>query len=49
MERWSNQKAREWYDKVGWLRGCNYMPANCANRIDMYQNYEWEEHYKCAD
>lgn len=47
--RWSEEKVWEWYKKTGWLRGCNYMPANCANRIDMYQNYEWEEHYRCAD
>ena len=42
--QWSKSRAAEWYDSVGWLRGCNYMPANCANRIDMWQNLGLEEH-----
>ena len=49
MAKWSEEKVWDWYDRVGWLRGCNFMPSNCANRIDMYQNYDWEDHYKCAE
>ncbi|MEE1013636.1 MAG: cellulase family glycosylhydrolase [Clostridia bacterium] len=48
-ERWSEERAWNWYDKIGWLRGCNYMPANAANRIDMYQNLDLKEHLACAD
>lgn len=46
--KWSTEKAWEWYNKRPWMRGCNYMPANCANRIDMYQNLGFEEHIACA-
>ncbi len=47
--RWSEERAWAWYDKKGWLRGCNYMPANCANRIDMWQSLDFDEHIKCAE
>ena len=36
-EPWSKEKAWEWYNAQPWIRGCNYMPASCANRVDQWQ------------
>lgn len=35
--RWSIEKAKEWYSKQPWLVGCNYLPANAINQIEMWQ------------
>lgn len=37
--QWSTEKANEWYDKTGWLLGCNYAPSSAVNQLEM-----WEEH-----
>lgn len=44
--RWSKEKAWEWYDNMPWLRGCNYMSADCANRIDQLQSFEFEKRFE---
>ena len=31
--RWSKEKAWAWYRSRPWIRGCNYMSADCANRV----------------
>ena len=36
-DRWSIEKARAWYDKQPWLVGCNYIPANAINQMEMWQ------------
>jgi hypothetical protein len=36
-QRWSVQKANEWYAKQGWLRGCNYQPSTAINQLEMFQ------------
>ena len=35
--RWSRQKAEAWMTNAGWLVGCNYIPANAINQIEMWQ------------
>ena len=35
--RWSEQKAAEWYEKNGWLVGCNYIPSTAINQLEMFQ------------
>src|SRR5688572_9768697 len=35
--RWSAEKAQEWMDKNGWLVGCNYIPSNAINQLEMWQ------------
>ena len=35
--RWSEQKAQQWYDKQGWLVGCNFTPSNAINQLEMWQ------------
>ncbi|MBD0294875.1 MAG: cellulase family glycosylhydrolase [Flavisolibacter sp.] len=35
--RWSQQRANEWYEKNGWIVGCNYIPATAINQLEMWQ------------
>jgi hypothetical protein len=35
--QWPVEKAQAWYTKQPWLVGCNYIPANAINQIDMWQ------------
>lgn len=39
---WSKARANDWYARMPWMRGCNYMPPECANRIDMWQSLNFE-------
>ena len=48
MERWTCSQANDWYAKQPWFRGCNYLPSDCVNRIDMWQSYQWEQHFETA-
>jgi hypothetical protein len=36
-QRWSEQKAREWYQRQPWLVGSNYSPAYAINQLEMWQ------------
>ena len=36
-QRWSEQKANDWYAKQPWLVGCNYVPAYAINQLEMWQ------------
>lgn len=36
-QRWSAEKAKEWYDQQGWIRGCNFIPSNAVNQLEMWQ------------
>lgn len=46
---WSKEKAWKWYNSKPWLRGCNFMSSDCANRIDQWQEYGFEERLATAD
>ncbi len=35
--RWSVEKASAWYARQPWLVGCNYIPANAINQLEMWQ------------
>lgn len=35
--RWSEGRAREWYEKQPWLVGANYIPADAINQLEMWQ------------
>ena len=47
--RWSKERVWEWYNKQPWMRGCNFMGSDCANRIDQWQALGFEERIKTAD
>ena len=47
--RWSRERAWAWYDAQPWIRGCNYMPASCANRVDQWQALGAEERFAEMD
>lgn len=36
-ERWSKEKANEWYQEQGWLVGCNFGPSTANNQLEMWQ------------
>lgn len=36
-QRWTEQKAREWYGRQPWLIGSNYNPASAINQLEMWQ------------
>ena len=42
---WTKEKAWEWYNAQPWIRGCNYMPASAANRVDQWQALGAEERF----
>lgn len=48
-EKWTCEQANEWYSKQGWLRGCNFIGSDCANRLDMFQAYKCEEKLATAE
>lgn len=34
--RWSEQKAQQWYKDKPWMSGCDYIPASAINQIEMW-------------
>lgn len=48
-ERWTKEQVWEWYNGRPWLRGCNYMSADCVNRIDQWQALHFEETLATTD
>jgi hypothetical protein len=34
--RWTPERASDWQRRVGWLVGCNYIPAYASNQIEMW-------------
>ena len=35
--RWSAERARQWYQEVGAIKGCNYLPQSAVNMTEMWQ------------
>ena len=35
--RWTAERARAWYEKQGWLVGCNFVPSSASNQLEMWQ------------
>ena len=40
--RWSIEQITDWYGRLPWLVGANYLPADKINTIDMWQSSTWE-------
>ena len=36
-DRWSVQKANDWYKQQPWLVGANFIPSNAINELEMFQ------------
>lgn len=49
MKKWSKERIWDWYKRENWLRGCNFMGSDCANRIDQWQELGFKERLKTAD
>lgn len=39
--KWSADKAVKWYSAQPWLSGCNYIPCNAINQIEMWSADTW--------
>jgi hypothetical protein len=37
QQRWSEQKANEWYSRQPWLVGANFIPKDAINQLEMWQ------------
>ena len=37
QSRWPTEKANEWYARQPWLIGCNFIPSNAINQLEMWQ------------
>ena len=35
--RWSREKAAEWYKKHDWISGANFIPSTAINQLEMWQ------------
>ena len=40
--RWSPARAQDWYAARPWPVGCNYVPSNAANQLEMWQAETWD-------
>jgi hypothetical protein len=36
-QRWSEEKAQGWQQKISWLAGCNFLPSTAINQLEMFQ------------
>lgn len=36
-QRWTEQKANEWYTRQPWLVGANFVPSDAINQLEMFQ------------
>lgn len=36
-DRWSEERAWEWYNRHRWLVGCNFTPSTAINQLEMWQ------------
>lgn len=37
QERWSREKAQDWYNQHDWLTGANFNPSTAINQLEMWQ------------
>lgn len=37
MTRWTIERANAWYEAQPWLVGCNFIPSNAVNQLEMWQ------------
>lgn len=39
---WSQEKAQEWGENHGWLRGCNFNPSTAINQLETWQGESFD-------
>ena len=44
MNKWSAEKAHEWYKHQEWLIGANFLPSSAINQLEMFQPETFDEH-----
>jgi len=44
--RWTENQANDWYRQQPWLVGCNYIPANAINELEVWQADVRSEHHR---
>ena len=37
MTKWTESEAFTWYKNQDWIVGCNYLPSNAINQLEMFQ------------
>lgn len=37
MDRWSIERAQQWYSNEPWRIGCNFLPSSAINQLEMWQ------------
>ena len=37
QERWSREKAEDWYEQHDWITGANFIPSTAINQLEMWQ------------
>ncbi|MCK9221241.1 MAG: hypothetical protein M0Q40_01230 [Limnochordia bacterium] len=42
-EKWSREKAWDWYQSRPWIVGCNFIPSTCINVVEIWQEYNFDE------
>jgi len=47
--QWSIEKTWQWYNGIPWLRGCNYLPSDCLDPYEEWQEYDFNEKIKTAE
>jgi hypothetical protein len=40
--QWTPERARAWYDSLGWVAGANYVPSSASNELEMWQAATWD-------
>ncbi|SNZ01793.1 cellulase family glycosylhydrolase [Flagellimonas pacifica] len=35
--QWTVERANKWYNELDWLVGCNFVPSNAINQLEMWQ------------
>lgn len=48
-QRWTKEMIWDWYNARPWMVGCNYMSADCANRVDQWQSLGFDERLATVD
>lgn len=43
-ERWSCERANDWYARRPWIVGCNYIPSTASNQLEMWQAETFDPH-----